>query len=719
MSSGKDILAGLNEAQRYAVTLGPGPVLVIAGAGSGKTRTLTHRVAYLVEQGADPESVLLLTFTRRAAAEMLSRARRLHPACNLVSGGTFHSLCFRLLRRHGRSLGLPPHFTVMDQPDAESMVRGAINELGLKSKGDRRFPRPRTIVSLISKARNLEMDLAETIEVFASHLADYSSEILAAAQSYQAGKRAQHLVDYDDLLFMVEELLLGDAGLRRSLRQDWPHLLVDEYQDTNAVQARLVELLSGRKGDVMVVGDDAQSIYGFRGARLRNILEFPERFPTARLVKLEQNYRSTQLILDLSNAVIAQAAQRYEKNLFSKRGSGPRPALLRPRDDRDQTRQVASRLEELLQEGEKPEDLAVLFRAGRDSFDLELELTSLRIPFIKYGGFRFLEAAHIKDALAHLRVVANPGDFLSWQRILMLLPKVGPKTAQAVIAHLVQTADPQKYLSRLQSAPQIKTMPALGELALLLEEISAPDTPPLAAAEAVLEYYRPLCRENFEDYPRRLEDLGEVATLARAYDDLAEFMAEVVIEPPLARSAEAGGGRVTLSTVHSAKGLEWRHVFVLWLSEGRFPSGASLMDPEALEEERRLLYVACTRAGQSLTLLSPRQHYRHDSGLVPVRLSRFLEDLPPSLLQSESAGPVFPVGAVAPGPAAVELPPGAPASRGSRKQPRPFAVGIKVRHAKFGPGKVMGYKGEDKVFVHFARHGLKTLILKYAKLEEV
>lgn len=700
-------LEGLNPTQRLAAGQAGGPVLVIAGAGSGKTRTLVHRVAYLVERGVEPGRILLLTFTRKAAQEMLTRARELNPACARVEGGTFHSLCYRLLRAHASRLGLNRQFTVIDRGDCEQLIRGVLQERGLKTKSDRQFPKSRTINDIISKSRNLELSLGDAIEQWAGHLLGYQEEISQAARGFAEAKRSQSLLDYDDLLFSAEELLRDNDDLRIRFSKHWQHLLVDEYQDTNAVQARLLKLLASEHDNLMVVGDDAQSIYRFRGARVQNIFEFPQDYPGAKVVKLEQNYRSTQAILDLSNEVIAQAWHRYDKRLFTERLGGSRPVLRRPRDDRGQARLVAERIAELLKAGNKPEDIAVLFRASRDSYELELELTAGRVPFVKVGGFRFLEAAHIKDALSHLRVIANPSDFLSWQRLLMLLPGVGPKKAQNVIRHLVEAQSPDLYLGRLASAPGLAG-PSLARLVELMSELSDPSATPLTLVEAVIDYYEPICRETHEDYPRRLRDLEELPGLARGFASLSEFMAEVVLEPPNSYAEEGRGGRITLSTVHSAKGLEWANVFILWATDGRLPPQMALMDPESLEEERRLMYVACTRAAGELTILAPMESYQRGRGVMHNELSRFLAELPPGLLESPREA-IFEV----PQPQAA-----IPQGRGSQRQDRPFAVGAMVRHNTFGQGRVMGYQGGKKILVHFERHGLKILLLEFANLNK-
>jgi DNA helicase-2/ATP-dependent DNA helicase PcrA len=704
--SSEGILKDLNEAQRYAVCLGDGPILVIAGAGTGKTRTLVHRVAWLVNQGVPASSILLLTFTRRAAAEMLERARNLDPACQAVEGGTFHSLAHRLLRRYGPWIELSPRFSVIDQADTHQIIKGVVAEGGLKDKSDRRFPKPRTLADLISKSRNLELSLEETLEIHSPHLLSYLDQIQIIARGFNEAKRTQDLVDYDDLLFLSEKLLDDHAQVRRELGQRWRHILVDEYQDTNAVQARLLKLLCSQHQNVMVVGDDAQSIYAFRGARLRNIFEFPHAYKDVRLVKLTQNYRSTQNILDLTNSVIAQALERYEKDLFTERDKGVKPQLLRPREQRGQSRQAVERIRELMAKGAHASEIAVLFRAGRDSFDLENELRAERLLFVKYGGIRFVELAHVKDVMAHLRVVANPRDFLSWQRILMLLPKVGPKTAQQIIGHLVKSGSASDYIPALDEAPQVGRIPQLVQLSGLLKTLSKDELTPLEMVETVLEYYEPICVDSFEDYPRRLTDLKELPALASQTQTLAEFLAETVLDPPEGEGDLLEAEPLTLSTTHSAKGKEWPHVIIIWATDGRFPGFPSLDDPQALEEERRLMYVACTRAGATLTIMAPKEHYYEGTGWRPEPLSRFLDDLPQGLLESQSIEPVFAV------------PEPAPASRGTRKQKRPFEVGQKVNHAKFGAGKVMGYKGDSKIFVHFKQFGLKTLVIEFANLTE-
>jgi DNA helicase-2/ATP-dependent DNA helicase PcrA len=367
---------------------------------------------------------------------------------------------------------------------------------------------------------------------------------------------------------------------------------------------------------------------------------------------------------------------------------------------------VVERVRELISQGTAPEDICVLFRAGRDSFDLEAALRAEHLPFVKYGGIRFVELAHVKDVMAHLRVADNPQDFVSWQRILMLLPGIGPQNARQIIAHLIGAESTAGYPGRLATAPQAGRIAELKKLAKLLLDLSEPGQTPEELLQKALAYYEPLCREAYEDYPRRLKDLAELPALASQSQTLADFLADTVLDPPDSAGPVQSGHPLTLSTIHSAKGKEWPHVFIIWLSEGRLPSFPSLEDTQALAEERRLFYVACTRAAQSLTLLAPKEHYNEGAGLKPVELSRYVRELPDALLKQPAAGPVFPVAVAEP-----------PASRGSMAQERPFGVGQMVKHATFGPGKVMGYKGEEKILVNFKKGGLKTLMLRLANLQ--
>ena len=429
----------LNPAQYEAAITTEGPVLVVAGAGSGKTRTLVYRVARLVETGIDPANLLLLTFTRKAAGEMLRRASLLLDGrCDRVAGGTFHSFANTVLRRHGRAVGLEARFTILDRGDSEDVINLLRAELGLYKK-DKRFPRKQAIAEIYSMAVNKSLPLPQLVEDAYSHLLDHLPDLVALHERYAAYKCERQLLDYDDLLVKLRDLLQTSADVRLRLSRVCRYIMVDEYQDTNALQAEIVRLLASGHDNVMAVGDDAQSIYSFRGANFRNIMDFPALFPGARVIALEENYRSTQGILDLTNAIIERARERYTKNLFTSRGPGVAPVLVAAETEQYQSRFVCQRILELREEGVPLSDVAVLFRSSYHSFDLELELSRHDIPFVKRGGFKFIEAAHIKDVLAHLRIVANPRDAVSWHRILLLLEGIGPRSSEDIIRWILET----------------------------------------------------------------------------------------------------------------------------------------------------------------------------------------------------------------------------------------------------------------------------------------
>ncbi|MGA8567880.1 MAG: UvrD-helicase domain-containing protein, partial [Candidatus Binataceae bacterium] len=436
----------LNPSQLAAVTHRDGPILVIAGAGSGKTRTLIYRVARLIESGVPPGAILLLTFTRRAAQEMLRRVEHLvGDRTRAVAGGTFHSFANLTLRQFGSAIGLKPNFTILDRSDMEDVVNLLRTRMGLGSR-DRRFPKKGTITEVISMARNKRRELGEEIEFDFSHLVEHRDDLVRLAAAYDAYKRERGLLDYDDLLYRLAELLEQHDNVRRRLGDTYRYVMIDEYQDTNLIQAELVRLLAATHRNVMAVGDDAQSIYSFRGANFRNIMDFPEIFAGARVVKLEQNYRSLQGILDVANEVISRAADKYTKVLAAERRGEFRPLLIRAQDEHMQSRFVAERILELREQGVELGEIAVLFRSGFHSFDLELELQRRDIPFIKRGGFKFIETAHIKDVLAHLRVIVNPADAVSWLRALMLVPGVGHRRAERLIEEIVAAPQPEQAL---------------------------------------------------------------------------------------------------------------------------------------------------------------------------------------------------------------------------------------------------------------------------------
>ena len=626
----------LNEAQRQAALFLEGPLLVIAGAGTGKTRTLVYRVARLIERGIDPRSILLLTFTRRAADEMLRRASLLTDSrCERIAGGTFHSFGNMVLRQYGQLLGLAPGFTIMDRSDSEDVIRILRAQMGLDAR-EKRFPRKQTIMEILSLARNRQAPMPELVEREYSHLADFLDELVVIEERYQDYKREKSLLDYDDLLTRLKELLDSQEDLRRRLSDRFRFIMVDEYQDTNRLQSDIVRGLACTHDNVMAVGDDAQSIYSFRGANFRNIMDFPSQFPGTTVIALEENYRSTQPILRLTNEIIARAAEGYEKRLFSRKGKGEAPLLVQAESEQMQSRFVCQRVLELREEGVPLWDMAVLFRSSFHSFDLEFELARRDIPFVKRGGFRFMESAHIKDLLAHLRVVSNPRDAVSWNRVLTLLEGVGPKMSRTLIDRILAHDDPGRCLDQVESRGRAKQ--GLKTLGQVLGEC-AEKTRPADMTQYLMRYYLPILKQKHaDDYPKRVRDLEHFQTLTERYQSVERLLTDMALEPPSASvddtlAVDPDEGPLVLSTVHSAKGLEWHSVFVIWALEGRFPSYYNTNSLEELEEERRLLYVAATRAKENLFFAYPARVYDQSLGMVFSRPSQFIDGISEELLE--------------------------------------------------------------------------------------
>ncbi len=631
----RDYAQELNPQQLAAVEVVDGPALVIAGAGSGKTRVLVYRVARLIDMGVDPASILLLTFTRKAAQEMLGRVGLLiGPQSDRVMGGTFHSVANVLLRRYGRTIGLEPGFTILDRGDSEDLVNLVRAQTGLTETG-KRFPRKKTIADLFSKCANTMQPLEDVLLTEYSHFGEYLGELTKLQKAYESTKRQRQLVDYDDLLTRLRELLTVDEQARQTISAIYRYMLVDEYQDTNRLQADVVRKLAATHENVMVVGDDSQSIYSFRGASFRNIMEFPALFPGTRMFKLEENYRSTQSILALANDILKGATEKYSKTLFTQKGQGERPALVEVIGENSQSRFVAQKILELREEGVPLDEMAVLFRSSFHAFDLEIELTKRDVPFVKRGGFKFLETAHVKDLLAHLRIVHNPLDTVSWNRSLLLVDGVGQKRSRDLLTQLVGSEAPYEVLRQGGGRSAL----GLRNLAAALESVgNVEDGSPADQVNRLLEYYYPILKEQYDDYPKRIRDLEHLMVMAERYGALEEFLADVTLEPPNEsvtgiEAQDRDDERLVLSTIHSAKGLEWRCVFVIWLVDGRFPSSYSFLTEEELEEERRLLYVAVTRAKQFLYLTFPVQVYDKITGSVLSKPSRFLDDVPASLVE--------------------------------------------------------------------------------------
>lgn len=655
-----DYLDELNSAQRRAATHGDGPVLVIAGAGTGKTKTLACRVAHLIGRGVAPDRILLLTFTRRAAAEMLSRAARLTDKAhaNRVWGGTFHAIANRLLRIYGQAVGLAEQFTVIDQSDAADVMNLLRNELGRTStQGRSRFPRKTTLVSIYSRMVNSRTRLEKLLDTHYPWCAEQIDGIRQVFEAYTRRKREQNVLDYDDLLLYWLALLNTDR-VGDEVADRFDHLLVDEYQDTNLLQAQILQGMRRKHRNIMVVGDDAQSIYSFRAATVRNILDFGEHFPGAATVTLEQNYRSTQPILAASNAVMAHAGQRYTKNLFSDRPSHEKPAIITCLDEAEQCEQVADRVLAKREEGAALREQAVLFRTGHHSDALEVELTRRNIPFVKFGGLKFIEAAHVKDMIAILRILENPADQTSWFRVLQLLQGIGPTTAARAIDALLngpdhepeppvdRSADPPTGpdpLQRFVEHPPKVPSAAQQEFEQLRRAIAdcAAMGPrqPAAQVERLRRFYEPVFERIYENPAVRLRDIEQLEQIASGYKTRSGFITDLTLDPPTSTQDLAGPplldeDYLILSTIHSAKGCEWDVVHIIHAADGMIPSDMATRSDDEIAEERRLLYVAMTRARHTLWLYFPLRYYfrRHQRGdrHSYAQLTRFIpsDDLP-------------------------------------------------------------------------------------------
>jgi DNA helicase-2/ATP-dependent DNA helicase PcrA len=627
------MFATLNPAQRQAVEHDGGPLLVVAGAGSGKTWTLACRVASLVDRGVRPERILLLTFTRRAAREMLRRAERLtgERGVGRVWGGTFHAMGNRLLRLHGRALGLSPDFTVLDRTDTADLMDLIRGDLGL-GQGERRFPRKETLADVYSRTVNAGEKLRAVLERNYPWCAEEIDGIRQIFEAYTTRKRETNALDYDDLLLYWRAL----AQTMSAANDTFTHVLVDEYQDTNALQADILAAMKPDGVGLTVVGDDAQAIYGFRAATVRNILEFPERFLGTTIVRLERNYRSSQPILDASNAVIALSPQRHEKTLWTSRTEGPKPLLRTCLDDADQADAVCRSVLEHRERGTELKEQSVLFRAAHHSDVLEVELARRNIPFVKYGGLKFLESAHVKDALAVLRILDNPRDEVSWFRVLQLLRGVGPATAQRMMASLC-VEDGTALRRLVDGEPTDAPVAARTELDALREVVracaAADPPPPATQLEHVRRWLEPILRRRTDAAEARIRDLEQLEQLATGFPTRERFVTDLTLDPPSSTSDLAGPplldeDYLVLSTVHSAKGGEWDVVHVIHAADGMFPSDMATGDDDEIEEERRLFYVALTRARHHLEVSFPLRYHRRSGGREDrhwyAQLTRFL-----------------------------------------------------------------------------------------------
>lgn len=629
----------LNEEQLAAVTAPDGPVLVIAAAGTGKTRTLTYRVAYLVERGIDPSNILLLTFTNRAAREMLERAEALvGERVGGLWGGTFHHMANRILRRHAEALEYRHDYTILDQDDSRSLIRSCADELDLLGK---HFPKPEVLGAVFSLAANRNGDIEEAAE---AHFRDNPVDLVDLKRvhdAYRERKRALNAMDFDDLLVNALTLFRKREDILDRYRERFRHVLVDEYQDTNPIQAEWVDGMAGLHRNLLVVGDDFQSIYSWRGADFRNILSFPERYPDATVFKLETNYRSVPGILRVANACIAGNPEQFQKQLHPVRTATERPVWVRCRDGGLQAAYVSDGIRARLREGEALEDMAVLYRSHFQAMELQLELTRAGVPYILTSGVRFFEQAHIKDACSLLKLYAHPGDELAFERLIQLLPKVGKKTSAKLWrsfggrVNLRDAGQRAKLAERLPAGARASWKP----IAAALDEAdpSGIAQHPGELIHRFLEvFYRAYAVETFENYDRRLEDIEELIDYSGKFRDTEDFLSEMALMSNL--DAEASGAEsetgVKLSTIHQAKGLEWKIVWVLWLADGMFPSGRSLAEPEGEAEERRLFYVAVTRAKDRLFLCTPAMRFGRDGDVIRYAPSRFIREIDPALMDA-------------------------------------------------------------------------------------
>jgi len=669
------ILEPLNPQQQAAASHDSRPLLIVAGAGTGKTATLVHRVAWLIAEGVDPGRILLLTFTRRAAGEMQRRVdailRQLGRAraddarkeddsgekpqaesaapqqlrASRVWGGTFHAIASRLLRRFGKAIGLPPEFTIHDRTDSEDLMAVVRTELGL-AKTDKRFPKKGTCMAIYSRCVNAREKLEDALENHFPWCVDWKDELGNLFSAYVDRKEAGAVLDYDDLL-LYWHALVSDEKAGERIRGLFDCVLVDEYQDTNVLQA---EILRGLKPDgerLTVVGDDAQSIYSFRAATVRNILDFPKQYPNAQVVTLEQNYRSTQPILDATNQVIAHARERYRKDLWTARGDGRRPCLVHCEDEDEQTEYVVRQILERRESGIDLRRQAVLFRASHHSMTLEAELTQRKIPFHKYGGLKFVETAHIKDLLALLRIAENPRDIVSGTRILPRLPGIGPITARRLMQTLSDAGgDFQAWKDFKPPSGAVKIWP---NLVGLLQKLTGSKESLPAQIHQAREFYGPLLEQHYDHAGPRLKDLEQLEQIASRYRSRRNMLEQLTLDPPSSTQDLAGppvldDDYLVLSTIHSAKGLEWDTVYVIHAADGNIPSDMSTRSPEEIEEERRLFYVALTRAKNSLHVCFPLRYYHYRPNVSDnygmAQRTRFLTDGVVKLFEQEVSGAI-------------------------------------------------------------------------------
>ncbi|MFA5388464.1 MAG: ATP-dependent helicase [Candidatus Omnitrophota bacterium] len=615
-----DLKKHLNPSQFLAATTIDGPMLVIAGAGSGKTRVIEYRVLNLIQNGVDPASILLLTFTRNASRVMLSRASAHDPRCAMVEGGTFHSFAYKILKRYGENVGFGKGFSILDESDAIDAVGECSGGVDI-SEHDRKFLKKGTIRSIISMTVNKHASVEDIIEKEYPHLAEYCEYIKNVKTRYFKYKAEKNYLDYDDMLVYLKRLL-EDDDIRRRAASGYRYIMVDEYQDTNKLQGDISCLLAKAHKNIMVVGDDAQSIYGFRGATHKNIMDFPNLFPGCVIIKLEENYRSTQPILDAANSVLSEMSSKYAKRLVSGlRHKGARPEMWYFNDAYEEAEWIAGKINELKREGVAPDKQCVLFRSSYISIALQAELNKIGVNYQLVGGTKFYETSHVKDLVAHLKVIANPKDELSWRRALELIEGIGPRTAEKILKNGTGEAL-QKYEKGFKYSEGIRRFRSL------MKAISDKDSGVGSKFEAALDYYNPLMKSKFDDWNTRANDLEILKKISQRYDSLQDLLSDFAIELPDSHEEGRHGGhtrQLTLSTIHSAKGMEWDAVFLIGLIDGVFPVSFSLGDDEGIEEERRLFYVALTRAKTHLYITFHHENNRNAMNRFN-KLSRFIDN---------------------------------------------------------------------------------------------
>ncbi len=636
-----DFERALNQEQLQAVQAPDGPVLVIAAAGTGKTRTLIYRVAWLAQQRhIDPQNILLLTFTNRAANEMLERARDLvGDSVSGMWGGTFHHMANRILRRHATLIGYGNDYTILDQDDARSLTKTCVQELKLT---DKHFPKPDVLLSIFSLAANTQRNPEALAASRFAHTEVDVGDIMSVYNAYQQRKRDLNAMDFDDLLVNGLRLFVEHEDLREHYRERFVHTLVDEYQDTNTIQAAWVDLVAGPEGNLLVVGDDFQSIYSWRGADFRNIISFPDRYPGTHIYKLVTNYRSVPEILGMANACIAGNKDQFQKTLKAVREPYQRPVLARMRDGREQAQYIIEQVGELHRQGYDMRDMVVLYRSHFHALEMQLELSRSSIPYVITSGVRFFEQAHIKDVTALLRVLQNPADELAFQRLLGMWPRLGAKTTLKIWNFLGRRCDLRKEATRQRVAEKIpaaarEAWNAVDLIASDVEKDGLMQDPGEVVHRFCKGFYEQYAKETFDNADRRMEDINELIDYTSRFPSIEAFLNEVALLTNLDAEANPGDEpdhALRLSTVHQAKGLEWRVVFVIWMAQGMFPSARSLEELDGDAEERRLFYVAVTRAKDELYLCLPSVRRQRDGGVQFLKPSCFIEELSPDLMSN-------------------------------------------------------------------------------------